>query len=122
MVSNYILQLRGLDFYGFHGCVDEERKVGHRYLVDADCHISSETPITDDVEGLVNYAELASAILTFAQNTNCWSIEFLTREIGERILELFLDIQSIDITVTMPLPAAPVMVQSIAVKMTIGRD
>lgn len=122
MTTEYILQLRGLDFYGFHGCIDEERVVGHRYLIDADCHIRSDTPLSDDIEGITSYAEVGSAILTFVQNTQCWSIEFLAREVGERILELFESIEQIDLTISIPLPAAPIMIQSVGVKMSIRRD
>ena len=50
------IQLAGMRFYAFHGCFEEEQKIGTHFIVDVTLTYDAEAAIdNDDVEKSVNY-------------------------------------------------------------------
>ena len=50
------IQLSGMRFYAYHGCFEEEQKIGTHFLVDVILTYDAEAAIAnDDVEKSVNY-------------------------------------------------------------------
>lgn len=55
--------LEGMEFYAYHGCYQEERKTGGRYLVDVMVYTNAELAETlDDLGGTVNYEEIYGVV------------------------------------------------------------
>ena len=53
------LILQGLLFHGFHGVLEEERKLGQKFLVDLDAWIDlKKAGKSDNLEDTVSYAEI----------------------------------------------------------------
>ena len=50
------IQLTGMRFYAYHGCFEEEQKIGTHFVVDATLTYDAEAAVADDdVEKSVNY-------------------------------------------------------------------
>ena len=50
------IQLTGMRFYAYHGCFEEEQKIGTHFMVDATLTYDAEAAVADDnVEKSVNY-------------------------------------------------------------------
>jgi len=50
------IQLTGMRFYAYHGCFDEEQKIGTHFTVDVALTYDAEAAVQgDDVEKSVNY-------------------------------------------------------------------
>ena len=50
------IQLTGMRFYAYHGCFEEEQKIGTHFIVDVTLTYDAEAAVADDdVEKSVNY-------------------------------------------------------------------
>ncbi|MCR5403911.1 MAG: dihydroneopterin aldolase, partial [Butyrivibrio sp.] len=53
------INLTGMEFYGYHGCLPEEREKGQRFYVDVEMFMDlSPAGKSDDLNDTVNYAEV----------------------------------------------------------------
>jgi dihydroneopterin aldolase len=53
---NTTIFLNGMKFYAYHGCFEEEQKIGTHFVVDATLTYDAEAAVADDdVEKSVNY-------------------------------------------------------------------
>ena len=51
------LELIGMRFYAYHGCLETERRIGTEYLVDFSCELdTSHAGQTDDLADTVDYS------------------------------------------------------------------
>ena len=114
-MSSYQLKLTGIDFYAFHGCNDEEKKLGHRYVVNLEGHIDGTAHLTDMVSDTVDYAEITSAVIELGSTSQCSLIEFLAKELCDHLLALYPMITRLTIEVCKPLPPMPSIIQSVSV-------
>lgn len=121
-MSTFLLSIRELEFYAYHGFTEEERRLGCRYFVNADAHISAHVLETDKPQDTVDYNELMAAIETYATSASTWTLEALAKEIALRILSLFETIESFEIEIGKPLPPAPFVVKSVSVRYKASRE
>ena len=55
--------LEGMEFFAYHGCFEEERIIGNRFLVDLSMEVNTEeAEQTDDLRKTVNYQKVYEAI------------------------------------------------------------
>lgn len=55
-MKNATILLTGMRFYAYHGCFEEEQKIGTHFVVDVALTYNAEAAVTnDDVEQSVNY-------------------------------------------------------------------
>jgi dihydroneopterin aldolase len=59
----YTISLKGMEFYAYHGCFQEEKIIGTRFKVDATlvCRVE-EAAIRDDIRKTVNYQQVYAEI------------------------------------------------------------
>lgn len=61
------LVLRGLQFHGFHGVKQEEKKLGQKFFVDVDAWLDLSTAgATDDISDTVSYTDIYRYCLSFS--------------------------------------------------------
>ena len=54
---NAVINISGMQFYSHHGCFEEERTIGTRFVVDLTLsYDATKAALTDNVEDAVNYA------------------------------------------------------------------
>ena len=102
------IKLTGLDFYGYHGCLSEEREQGQQFLVDitmyADLKPAGEP---DDLAARVNYAEGYETAKQIAEGEPCRLIEAVGERIASAILKGYDKVQKVRVTVHKPQAPIP---------------
>ncbi|MEN8138690.1 MAG: dihydroneopterin aldolase [Bacteroidota bacterium] len=84
--------IENIKIYAYHGCLEEENKIGSDYLIDIKVNLDySKASKTDDLNYTVNYAEINRAIHEEMAIKSC-----LLEHVGQRIINrIFKDFDKI---------------------------
>lgn len=117
-----LIELRDLTFYGYHGVLPEERRLGQRFTVSLRLGLSlAPAGRSDDLAQTVNYAEVANTVKAIVEGPPYQLIEALAERIAERLLGQYPLLQSV--TVRVEKPSAPITsVPTAAVAIEIQRS
>ena len=97
------IELLGMAFFGFHGCLPEERGEGQKFLVDAVLYLDMQKAgKTDDLSHTVNYAAVFDSIRSIVEGAPRNLIERVAEEIASRILAEY-PLQRIEVAVHKPM-------------------
>ncbi len=102
-MGEFIIELRGLQFYSFHGLYDEEKKIGGEFVVDVLAKLDSTHHQVFSIEETVNYAEVFS-IIKKEMSQPRELLETLTQSIAEKIHSKFSSIKEIEVRVEKKVP------------------
>lgn len=95
--------LKNLSFYGYHGVLEEENKLGQKFIIDAVLYVDMEEACgSDSVYDTVNYAEVFEIIQYHATIMKYKLIEALAHNIINEIFQKHKRVQEIEITVKKP--------------------
>lgn len=99
-----IIRLEGMHFYAHHGCFEEERVIGTRFIVDV--ALSVDTTLaehSDSLDDTVNYAEVYQVVKKEMQISSKL-LEHVAHRIGEALLEPFPLLRSVTIKISKMAP------------------
>lgn len=100
------INLEGMDFFGYHGVLPEENKLGQRFIVDACMYLDlRRAGKSDDLTETVNYAEIYHRVKSIVEGEPVKLIESLADRIASAILESDL---VVSVQVTVSKPGAPI--------------
>src|SRR6187551_1268605 len=102
-MGEFIIELKGLQFYSFHGLYAEEKKVGGEFVVDVLAKLDSSHHEVSSIEETVNYAEVF-AIIKQEMNVPRELLETLTQSIAEKIHAKFSSLKEIEVSVLKKVP------------------
>lgn len=102
-MSEMIIELRGLQFYSFHGLYDEEKKIGGEFVVDVLAKLNPNHEEVSSIEETVNYAEVF-AIIKKEMNQPRELLETLTQSIAQSVHDKFAAIKEIEVRVEKKAP------------------
>lgn len=109
--------LKELQFYGYHGLFDEERKLGQRFLVDATLHTPlRKAGLSDDMLDSIHYGEAFDVIKEIVEGEPVNLIEAVAERIAGGLLEKFPVLEACLIKVTKPNPPIHGHYQAVAVE------
>ena len=92
-------------FYGHHGVMQEEHRVGGRYEVDVSVGIDfEEAALHDDLTRTVNYEQVYDFVRTLVTENNFYLIEKLAYRIAQTVLDTYPDLEGVEVTVRKPNP------------------
>jgi len=92
-------------FYGHHGVMQEEHRIGGRYEVDVAADLDFEAAArTDDLDKTVNYEQVYDIVDELVTQNNFYLIEKLAYLIAHRVLDVYPDVAAIEVTVRKPNP------------------
>lgn len=95
--------LKNLSFYGYHGVLEEENKLGQKFIVDVALYVDlEEAGKSDSVQDTVNYAEVYEIIQYHTTLMKYKLIETLAQNIVDEIFKKHARVQEIEITVKKP--------------------
>ena len=95
--------LTDLAFYGYHGVMPEETKLGQRFRIDLECGLDlNEACVSDDVNNTVSYADIYDLVKDATEDTRYKLIEALAQHIVDRLFEKFKPFAWIKIRVRKP--------------------
>lgn len=92
-------------FYGHHGVMQEEHRVGGRYEVDVSVGLDFEdAALHDDLTRTVDYERVYDFVRTLVTENNFYLIEKLAYRIAQEVIEAYPDVEWVEVTVRKPNP------------------
>ena len=111
--------LKGLAFYGYHGVMPEEGKVGCRFSLDVECGLDlCRAAKSDDVEDTISYEFIFNIVREAFDEKRFKLLEALALHIIERLFASYKEIDWVRIRVAKPEAPIPVVTGEFAVQLT----
>ena len=81
------IQLKNMQFYGFHGVDESEKHLGGRFVVDVEMQLSlTNSCDSDDLNDTVNYEKIYKTVNDCVSKDKFYLIEALANSIAKDIL------------------------------------
>jgi len=110
--------LHGIQFYGYHGVHEEERRLGQRFLVDVELRLDlAGVEAGDDVALTVDYSQVLAVVLEIGTQQQCRLLETLAARIAAAILQRF-PVRQVTVRATKPAPPLPGVLGGVGVEIT----
>jgi dihydroneopterin aldolase len=99
----YTIRLKNCAFFARHGVLEEEKRLGQRFYVDAALTVVPEHPLDeDDIEGTVDYGVAFGVIEEIITGRRRFLIEALALDCAKALCTRFPQIVRAEITVRKP--------------------
>ncbi|WP_010649045.1 dihydroneopterin aldolase [Oceanobacillus massiliensis] len=109
--------LSGMQFYGFHGLLPEENKLGQRFNVDLELYLNLKKPgETDDMHDSIHYGHVYELVKEIMEGGALNLIEAVAEAIAAKLLSSFELLDACNVKVIKPDPPIPGHYQSVAVE------
>jgi len=96
------IELRGLVVFGRHGYLEEERRLGQRFLVDLWVDVRGGAAASDRIEETVDYRRLAALVRDVFAGPERLLLERLAAAVADGILERFTAVERVRVRVRKP--------------------
>src|SRR5690606_31871826 len=84
------IQLEGMSFYGTHGVLTEENRLGQRFSVDLELFLDiTKAAQKDLLKHSINYAEVYDTVKSEVEGTEVKLLETLAENIAQKVLTAF---------------------------------
>lgn len=112
-----------MEFYGYHGVLPEETKLGQKFIVDLVVETDlKKAGITDNLEESISYVDLYQVCKNVVEGVPYKLIEAVAEKIAQLILEQFSKVVTVTIKLIKPNPPIPGHYESVAVEITRSRQ
>ncbi|BBN97379.1 2-amino-4-hydroxy-6-hydroxymethyldihydropteridine diphosphokinase [Sporolactobacillus terrae] len=99
------IRLNRMQFYGYHGALEEERRIGQRFDVDVSLILDLyRAGSTDRLDQTVNYAEVYTRVKEIVEGPACALIEHVAEKIAETVLQNYSVVRECRVHVVKPNP------------------
>jgi dihydroneopterin aldolase len=116
------IELKQMEFYGYHGVLPEENRLGQRFIIDLTVAVDlRKAGKSDQLEDSVNYAELYQICKDVAEGEPYKLIEAVAENIATQVLNQFKRIAECIVKVVKPDPPIPGHYRSVAVEIKRSR-
>ena len=96
----HCINIKGIRLYAFHGCMQEESKIGSEYEINISVKLDLETASkTDSLKDTVDYVVL-NQIIKEQMSIRSKLLETVVRRIGNEILRVYPKIITLQVAVT----------------------
>jgi len=103
----YEIFIDELECFGFHGVLEEEKRLGQKFIISSKLTVNSPEGVDeDDCDKTVNYAKVCDVIAAIAENEQYDLIETLADTIAKEILIRFSMVEKVSVHVDKP--SAPI--------------
>ena len=96
------IELSGLVVFGHHGYLEEERRLGQRFLVDLWVDVHGDASDTDRIEDTVDYRRLAALVRDVFAGPERLLLEGLAGAIADGIVEQHAAVERVKVLVRKP--------------------
>ncbi|MCD2255095.1 dihydroneopterin aldolase [Listeria marthii] len=111
------IYLNELVFYGYHGVLAEETKLGQTFRVSLILGLSTKKAgMSDSVDDTVSYAEVYETVKDIVEGTPFKLIEALAEKIATEVLTGYPLLQEVTVKLIKPNPPIPGHYDSVAVE------
>lgn len=95
--------MENMAFYGYHGVLEEEKKLGQKFFIDAHLFLSlKKAGETDDLTYSVSYAEVYESIKKIVEEERYNLLEALGERISNEILLSYSMIEKVFVRIKKP--------------------
>ena len=115
------IELRGIELFGFHGVLDDERERGQRFLVDLELDVDDDTAATvaagDRIEDAVDYRDVVESVRAVSDERAYRLLEAFAAALAETLLHRFplvrvrVRVRKPDVVLSPPVEYAAVVVE-----------
>ena len=112
------IELQGIELFGFHGVLEEERRDGQRFLVDVDPDYRDVTAgATDRIEDAIDYRDVVASVLEVSDGRAYHLLEALASALADTLLARFpvervrVRVRKPDVVLPRPVDHAAVVVE-----------
>lgn len=106
-----------MQFYGFHGLLPEENKLGQRFNVDLELYLDLSKPgQTDNMYDSIHYGHVFIVVKEVVEGEAKSLIEAVAERVAEKLLVSFDLLEACRVKVIKPDPPIPGHYQSVAVE------
>ncbi|RBW67662.1 dihydroneopterin aldolase [Bacillus taeanensis] len=117
------IHLNEMAFYGYHGVLPEENKLGQRFFVDLILGLNLKNAgLTDDLKKTVNYAEAYETVRSIVEGKRRQLVEAVAEGIAKEIFDAFPIVEEVKVKVVKPDPPIRGHYRSVAVEITRKRS
>jgi dihydroneopterin aldolase len=117
------IMLSGLQFYGYHGVLAEETRLGQRFLVDVEIETDLRPAGTsDDVMNTINYVRVYEETRAIVEGEPCRLVETVAERIAEQILAGHAAARRVLVRVRKPDVPMRAALESVGVEIVRGRN
>lgn len=110
-------------FYGYHGVLAEEKKLGQRFFVDIILDVDlRQAGKSDDLNKTVNYKELYDLSKRIVEGPSLDLIESIGEKIAQTVIEKYAIVSKVAVKVIKPDPPIQGHFQSVAVEINRSRN
>ncbi|MBP2002731.1 dihydroneopterin aldolase [Paenibacillus shirakamiensis] len=114
--------LTRMEYYGYHGVFEEERKLGQKFYVSLELKLDLHKAGTeDDLEATVNYAEVHEVVKQVVEKKTFKLIEALAEHIALVLLDTYTVIDELTVKVTKPNPPFDVHFEGVTIELIRSR-
>jgi len=96
------IELAGLAVFGRHGYLEEERRLGQRFLVDLWVEVRGPATDTDRIEDTVDYRRLAELVRDVFAGPERYLLEGLAGAVADGVVERFPTVERVRVRVRKP--------------------
>ncbi|MGM0508908.1 MAG: dihydroneopterin aldolase [Fusobacteriota bacterium] len=95
--------LKNLKIYGYHGVLEEEKKLGQNFYIDLELFLDLQgAGKTDDLKETINYADIYNKVEHITKTNKYDLIETLAENIANSLLSEFTKIKNIRVNIKKP--------------------
>lgn len=81
------IELAQMEFYGYHGALPEERRLGQRFIIDVKLYLDlSLSGSSDDLKDTINYAAVYETVRAIVEGEPLRLIEAVAEKIAAALL------------------------------------
>lgn len=115
------IRIKRLEVFANHGVLEEENKLGQKFLVSVTMGIDARKPgCSDALEDSVNYAEVSALICREAQGHTFRLIERLAEHLAKQILLQFPLVHCVDLEIEKPWAPVRMPLETVSVEIHRG--
>ncbi|MEZ0118056.1 UNVERIFIED_ORG: dihydroneopterin aldolase [Heyndrickxia coagulans] len=113
------IYIHDMEFYGYHGVLPEENKLGQRFRVSIELGLDlKRAGETDRLEETVSYADVYTSVKNIVEGQPFKLVEAVAEKLAASILALYEKVAEVTVKVTKPDPPIPGHYKSVAVEIT----
>lgn len=100
--------MSNMAFFGTHGVLEEENRLGQKFFVDADLFLNTKSAgMSDDINESVSYADVYLVIKKIVEEKEFNLLEALAETIASEVLTTFKLIEGIRVLIKKPEAPVP---------------
>ena len=118
-----IIRIKKASFYGYHGVMKEEQRVGGKFEADIDLYFDfAEAGVSDNLNKTIDYESVYNHILSIALMKKNYLIETVAYRISELLFDKYLSLERLTVKVRKNNPPIGGVVDCVEVEIDTSRQ